>query len=73
MILLSEGSEGSVLTAAGRVSLCFRSMVGQISSHEEQAAELTDRIAVMEEELKRVREAESVVPRTCLEHLRTRL
>lgn len=60
--LLSEGSEGSVLTAAGRVSLCFRSMVGQISSHEEQAAELTDRIAVMEEELKRVREAESVVP-----------
>lgn len=30
--------------------------MGQISSHEDQAAELTDRIAVMEEELRRVRD-----------------
>lgn len=30
-------------------------MVSQITSHEEHAAELTDRIALMEEELRRVR------------------
>lgn len=30
-------------------------MVGQISSYEEHVAELTERIALMEEELRRVR------------------
>lgn len=35
--------------------------MGQISSHEEQGVELTSRNAATEEELKRVREAESVL------------
>lgn len=40
------------------VCVCFRSMMGQISSNEEQMVELTDKIAAMEEELKRVREVD---------------
>lgn len=32
--------------------------MGQITSNEEQSVELTDKIAAMEEELKRVREAD---------------
>lgn len=36
-------------------------MISQMTSHEEHVAELTDRIALMEEELKRVR-VDSVWP-----------
>lgn len=41
--------------------MCFRTMISQITSHEEHVAELTDKIALMEEELRRVR-ADSVWP-----------
>lgn len=34
--------------------MCFRGMMGQITAHEEQVAEYNDRIAAMEEELKKV-------------------
>lgn len=35
--------------------LSVRSMMGQIAAHEEHTVEYTDRIAAMEEELKKVR------------------
>lgn len=37
------------------VCVCYRGMTSQITAHEEQMAEYTDRIAAMEEELKKVR------------------
>lgn len=41
--------------------MCFRTMISQITSHEEHVAELMDRIALMEEQLRRVR-VDSVWP-----------
>lgn len=38
------------------VCVCVRSMMSQITAHEENVSEYTDKIAVMEEELKKVRE-----------------
>lgn len=40
--------------------VCSRGMMSQITSREEQIAEYTDRIAAMEEELKKVRESQTL-------------